>query len=423
MNTAVSFGEEIHDKSVKFVLNYGDVKNSDAKLAQYYEEAIGYMREFKNCIEELKELSQTLNTCINVTEETERNVILSILYMFEQAKEKEFSTLSKYDAYLSNRERYAKNYDMWKEKNYNAHSIISSAANDAWDETKNMAVSIWNTFMGKDMVNEIPADHIKEVIHSAIQKECEHRQHDILNGGYKDLVDSVYDGKDVIDHGMDIGELFLSGKLSDSQMKELSNLTGIGLDDLGKFMKYGKRGAEFVEYLFNDYSENLKYLDSLENAFSQVENPIVVEQVISELKRKYSDKFFETADMVMEDVKEWAGDKVMDAVFDMTPGTKALKTVADGVDIIRKATGFDENMDNWSSIVYYNQEFQPTLDNVIDTYLDKYNSGTASMEDINTLNTLIEVDGSIKEVMYERMSIKNEGLADEFSEGIEYLKM
>ena len=131
MNTAVSFGEEIHDKSVKFISNYGDVKNSDAKLSQYYEEAVGYMREFENCREELKELSQTLNTCINMTEGTERNVILSILHMFEQAKEKEFSTLSKYDAYLSNRERYANNYDMWEEKNYNAHSIISSAVNDA----------------------------------------------------------------------------------------------------------------------------------------------------------------------------------------------------------------------------------------------------------------------------------------------------
>ena len=44
------------------------------------------------------------------------------------------------------------------------------------------------------------------------------------------------------------------------------------------------------------------------------------------------------------------------------------------------------------------------------------------MEDINTLNTLIEVDGSMKEIMYERMSIKNEGLADEFSEASNLLK-
>ncbi|MBP0958905.1 MAG: hypothetical protein J5992_02135 [Oscillospiraceae bacterium] len=425
LSLSVSNLEETHKTTaVNLITNFechSDMMQ-DKNLRHFYDEVLEQLYKFVKCKEELIELRDILGACIGETAETEYNVKKSINTMFEQATEKEFSTLSKYDAYLYNRKEYDKNYDMWKEKNYNAHSIIGSAVNDAWDETKNMVVSIWDTITGKDMVNEIQVGHIKEVIHSAIQKECEHRQHEILSGGYKDFVDSVYDGKDIIDHGMDIGELFLSGKLSDSEMKELSKLTGIGLDDLGKFMKYGKRGAEFVEYLLNDYSENLKYLDSLESAFSQVENPVVVEQVISELKRKYSDQFFETADMVMKDAKEWAGDKVMDAVFDMTPGTKALKTVADGIDTIRKITGFDKNMDNWSSIVYYNQAFRPTLDNVIDTYLDKYNSGTASMEDINTLNTLIEVDGSIKEVMYERMSIKNEGLADEFSEASDLLK-
>ena len=381
------------------------------------------MREFKNCIEELKELSQTLNTCINMTEGTERNVILSILHMFEQAKEKEFSTLSKYDAYLSNRERYAKNYDMWEEKNYNTHSIIGSSLNDAWEELTNFPGAVWDMIRGKNMVDEVQVGHIKEIIHSALQKKCQNSLQPGKNEFAKGFLDNVYDGKDIIDHGMDISELYLSGKLSDSQMKELSELTGIGLDDLGKFMKYGKMTNEQLEYMMADYTENLKYLDSLENAFSQVENPVVVEQVMSELKSKYSKEFFANLEEFVGETVEMAGDKVMDAVFDMTPGTKALKTVADGIDIIRKTTGFDENMDNWSSIVYYNQEFRPTLDNVIDTYLDKYNSGTASMEDINTLNTLIEVDGSIKEVMYERMSIKNEGLADEFSEGIEYLKM
>lgn len=425
LSLSVSNLEETHKTTaVNLITNFechSDMMQ-DKNLRHFYDEVLEQFRKFVKCKEELIELRDILGACIDETAEIENGVKKLINAMFEQATEKEFSTLSKYDAYLYNRKEYDKNYDMWKEKNYNAHSIISSAVNDAWDETKNMVVSIWDTITGKDMVNEIQVGYIKEVIHSAIQKECEHRQHEILSGGYKDFVDSVYDGKDIIDHGMDIGELFLSGKLSDSQMKELSKLTGIGLDDLGKFMKYGKRGAEFAEYLLNDYSENLKYLDSLESAFSQVENPVVVEQVISELKRKYSDKFFETADMVMKDVKEWAGDKVMDAVFDMTPGTKALKTVADGIDIIRKTTGFDKNMDNWSSIVYYNQGFRPTLDNVIDTYLDKYNSGTATMEDINTLNTLIEVDGSMKEIMYERMSIKNEGLADEFSEASDLLK-
>ncbi|MBE6839000.1 MAG: hypothetical protein E7507_05595 [Ruminococcus sp.] len=409
--------QDIHQQFVDFINEFSDIQGNDAISQQFFDEAVEYMKKFERCKEDMEELMGILYECISMTQEAENEVAN---YMTQLISEKEVVPTSRYDAYLHHRNQYNENYEKWTEKNFNVKNVIGSAINDIFDE--NIVRAGKDLLSGESMVSRIETENIKKILHSAIQNECQSREFKWLNDGIeKDIMDVALDSRKTVNYGKDIGEFVVKNTLSESQMNVMAENMKLTPEAFGKFLKYGKMSGEYTEYLMNDYSENMEYLDSLKTAFSEVSNPAVVENVINELERQYTDKFFEVADKLVDDGLDIASDKLTDTLMELTPGTQALKLVIDGAELLMDATGASKNMDNWSEIVRYNNNFQGSMDNAINNYLDKFNDGTASMQDIKTLNTLIDIDTSAKQIMYDKMSVANNGLASDFEQASDAL--
>ncbi|MGN0654894.1 MAG: hypothetical protein ACI4KD_08260 [Oscillospiraceae bacterium] len=395
--------EETRKNMTYVIADIVQEKEKDSRTKQIFDDIVSQLRRFSRDAEKIGELQTALDFCVSKTTEAESNAC-NIIRIINEHIESVHPYRSGYERYKDARKEYSEFYSKWSEKNDTfGNRLLSGILNmDFIESTK-------NALSGKSDMVEMEKKYMKSTLSSVLQDHCKKEELKLINKSYeKDMLDMAKDAGKVYHYSADAVSAYLGlDTMPEKIKKQFLDLTGVKLDKTGKIIKYGTMGAEYLEYIINDYNENLEYLRTFKTAFSKTGSSRIMDSVINELEEEYSNKFITLLKKAADDATDMAGGAAVDAVMMLTPGTAALKLVSDGMDLALDITKVNDNMDNWAEIVYYNDNIVPDLDNAIDVFQQQYENGTLSTEDATAYQQLMEFDIIGKKIMYEKMAVGN----------------
>ena len=210
-----------------------------------------------------------------------------------------------------------------------------------------------------------------------------------------------YPGEEVWDGMNDslkgaLKELKMAKTLTPDLIKEMPKEIQDFFKDIGKFADVQKLGGELVANWFEDYSQSMKYLDTLTLLANNGEYDQMTMDVINELKAEYSNKFFQSINTIVDFGIDKASGKVVDIILDILPGFKSIYTILDfTAGLTAEFTGYDDvasSYHTFSGLVTLESQVNAEYKAISQEILN----GNLSQETIGNYRNLFELKRSLK---------------------------
>ncbi len=174
--------------------------------------------------------------------------------------------------------------------------------------------------------------------------------------------------------------------------------------DIGGYLK-GIDNIDVVYELmgraFNDYTEDLKYLELLREALIEKGNaPDVVNDVINDMISGYKNQVIDTIEYGVKKIAEKGIDFVLDTV--LGPSKDLLDIFLDAKEFGCNISGLDDKTENLE-IIYTTQHYSSSLVAEYENYASKIRSGRYTQEDVDKCNMYFDLARNAKIQEYEAM--------------------
>ncbi len=231
------------------------------------------------------------------------------------------------------------------------------------------------------------------------RKNCKNALIAVLNSLTQDesyTYEKVFDGlNDSLKDALK--ELKMAKTITPDLMKKMPKEIQDFFNDIGRFTDIQKLGGELVAGWFEDYSQAMKYLDTLTIIADGGSYDQMTMDVINELKAMYSNKLFQTINTTMDFIIDKTSGELVDNFLDILPSVKSTYKILDlTADLTAQFTGFDDIADSYhtfSGLVtlesHVNAEYKAISNEIL--------SGNLSEEAINNYRNMFELKRSLKE--------------------------
>lgn len=207
---------------------------------------------------------------------------------------------------------------------------------------------------------------------------------------YQELLDSMT-GEEAEMFTTIVGKVFDSFQTASNAVGAVSDIAG-NLDD----------AMELVAFAMNDYTQQISYLDSMENALLEAgfASGPVIEQ-IADMKEKYSKEFSLGLDEVKDFFIDEAKDRLKDELKDAFP---LLKNVDFGLKVAETAAkiAFSDEYEGYQKLAGYAQ-FDYALTRSYENYVELMEYGVATEEDLQEADRVFTMLRSLKMQEYDQM--------------------
>lgn len=208
-------------------------------------------------------------------------------------------------------------------------------------------------------------------------------------------------------------ELKMCKKLTPDIMKNMPQEIKDFFEGIGSFADVQKLGSEILAGWFEDYSEAMSYLDTLEATAAGGTYDQMTMDVINELKLEYSNKFFQSANSVLNFVIDKTSGKSIEMSADilihyanLSYGGTVYSILDFTADLASKYSGCSDIRYN-----YYQLSGLITLDSHVNAEYKNVSqqimNGNLSSEMVDSYNKLFELKRSIQISKFETMMKMN----------------
>jgi len=198
--------------------------------------------------------------------------------------------------------------------------------------------------------------------------------------------------------------LELFSKLPKDKRKKLASFFQIlnqSSQGIEKVIKYANGGVDILERLFTDYSAQLGYLDSLENALNlSAANGGNVKQVLTQLRSEYNNCVVK---YIADNQDKWVQKATEKAIEVCAPPLSAAsKTLAAAAGLVKDLEG---NAIAASNSLYGLMQYDQILSRSYNQYAEMIQNKMATQEDIENAEKIYLLMKQTKKTAYEKMLI------------------
>jgi len=275
--------------------------------------------------------------------------------------------------------KYNSRYDNWK--------VYAGGILNGFSYIEEGAAGIFN---GKGFQEQIEYNNTRNSLEQILQN-ISSGEYEYKSGADEETMKNVFK---VLKQGKNLDEILNTG-IYDTTMKNYLK----GIDELVDIKELSE---EILISWYSDYSEAITYLDALSQCGV---NSDYVPQIIDELKKEYSDKFWDTIDAVMDKAKEEAVSQTIEIALTATwgGGAKAVYSLEKfAFDITGKVTGLNdvsEAFDTLNGLIILENNTAFAYNQIA----EKLKSGYFTEVDVENYRRLFEINRATKISEYEAL--------------------